>query len=197
MTDYAPRVLVADDDPDARHILSTYLTHHGYQVLAADNGDQAWEMAMSNGPDLALLDVVMPGLSGVELLERLKTLDPAPEVILLTAYATVAQAVEAIKLGAFDYLTKPLRPKQVWEVVEKAWAVRQARLKDRAMLRELTSRERQVLALLAEGKTDGEIAEILAVARCTANTHVHRVLTKLGVRSRLEAALWWKRHRAD
>jgi|GEM_PF-1513009 len=127
MVQAAPRVLVADDEPDARNILSTYLTHHGCVVLAAVDGVQAWRLASTNDIDLALLDVVMPGLSGVELLERLKTLESAPEVILLTAFATVAQAVEAMKLGAFDYLTKPLRPKQVWEVVKKAWAARQAR----------------------------------------------------------------------
>ncbi len=127
MAETMPRVLVADDEPDARNILSTYLTHYGCVVLAAVDGVQAWSLASTNDIDLALLDVVMPGLSGVELLERLKTLESAPEVILLTAYATVAQAVEAMKLGAFDYLTKPLRLKQVWEVVKKAWAARQAR----------------------------------------------------------------------
>ncbi len=127
MAETMPRVLVADDEPDARNILSTYLTHHGCVVLAAVDGVQAWRLASTNDIDLALLDVVMPGLSGIELLGRLETLESAPEVILLTAYATVAQAVEAMKLGAFDYLTKPLRPKQVWEVVEKAWAARQAR----------------------------------------------------------------------
>ena len=193
MTDYAPRVLVADDDPDARHILSTYLTHYGYHVLAAADGDQVWEMAMDNGPDLALLDVVMPGLSGVELLERLETLESAPEVILLTAYATVAQAVEAMKLGAFDYLQKPFSPRQVLDVVGRAWAARQQQLEKTAPLHELTPRERQVLALLAEGKTDGEIAEVLGVSVRTISNHVSSILDKIGAKSRLQAVLAWQR----
>ena len=193
MTDYALRVLVADDDPDARHILSTYLTHYGYHVLAAADGDQAWEMAMSNGPDLALLDVVMPGPSGVELLERLKMLESAPEVILLTAFATVAQAVEAMKRGAFDYLQKPFSPRRVLDVVERAWTARQQQLEKTSPLHELTLRERQVLALLAEGKTDGEMAEVLGVSVRTINAHVSGILSKLGVSGRLQAALMWQR----
>ena len=190
MTGCAPRVLVAEDDPDTRCILSTYLTHHGYHVLATADGDQAWEIAMDNGVDLALLDVVMPGLSGVELLERLKTLDPAPEVILLTAYATVAQAVEAIKLGAFDYLQKPFSPRQVLDVVGRAWTARQLKT---VPLHELTPREREVLALLTEGKADGEMAEVLGVSVRTVNTHVSGILSKLRVSSRLQAALMWQR----
>ncbi len=201
----APRVLVADDDPDTRDILATYLAHYGCAVWPAADGKQAWELAMINGIDLALLDVVMPGLSGLDLLEQLKTLDPAPEVILLTAFATVAQAVEAMKRGAFDYLTKPFQPKQVWATVQEAWAARQVReqfrvgewladLRTGRATREgetisLTSLETALLACLARRR--GQVVAFETLRRevwgCASGvdlnavwTAVHRLRDKLG-----------------
>ncbi len=187
----APRVLVADDDQDMCDILSGCLTYDGFEVLIAGDGETAWTLAQSGEVAIALLDVVMSGLSGLELLDRLKTLDPAPEIVLITAYATVAQAVEAMKRGATDYLTKPICINQMRQVVGKAWAARQARLEEAKVLCALTPRERQVLGLLAEGKKDSEIADVLGVSARTISNHVSNILSKMGVESRVQAAIKW------
>ena len=109
-------------------------------------------------------------------------------IILLTAYATIPQAVEAIRLGAFDYLEKPLDLKQIRAVVERAGRKKQTCAK---MLGGLTHREREVLQLLVKGKTDAEIAAALCLGASTVNTHVHHVLAKLNVKNRTQAVTLW------
>jgi len=190
MPDDALRVLIADDDIDIRTILTDYLTHCDYEVWAASDGEQALALAEAHSVDVALLDVVMPGPSGVELIPQLQSLQPGIVVILLTAYGTVPEAVEAMRLGAFDYLEKQMQPKQMRAVMERAWAARQAQVQ---VLRNLTRREQDVLQLLAEGKTDIEIAEALCISLRTANTHVCHILNKMGVENRVQAAVLWNR----
>lgn len=107
MFDYTVRILIADDDADTRSILVDYLTHCGYEAWGASDGEQALAVAQTHVVDVVLLDVVMPGLSGMELIPRLRALLPDVVIILLTAYGTVPQAVEAMREGAFDYLEKP------------------------------------------------------------------------------------------
>ena len=118
------RILIADDDSDTRKILSMYLSHVGHKVMVVDNGRDALEMAARHPPDVALVDVVMPGLSGLELVSRLREVAPGVQVILFTAYATIPHAIEAVQQGAFSYLEKPLEPRQVLAAVEAAWAAR-------------------------------------------------------------------------
>jgi DNA-binding NarL/FixJ family response regulator len=133
----------------------------------------------------------MPGLSGIELIPRLQTLWPDSAIILLTAYATVPQAVEAIRLGAFDYLEKPVDFKQIQAVVECTWRTKQTQAK---MLNSLTRREREVLGLLANGKTDAEIAEALCLSAHTVNSHLRKIFLKLEVHNRTQAAAMWNRY---
>ncbi len=185
------RILIADDDPDARTILTDSLTHRGYEVWAACDGQQALALAKAHPVDVALLDVVMPGLSDVELISPLRSLQPGIVIILLTAYGAIPQAVEAIKLGAFDYLEKPLQPKRVRAAIERAWAARQASV---LTLGDLTRREREVARLLAEGKTNAEIAEALCISVYTAGKHVRNILTKLKAENRVQVALLWSRY---
>jgi DNA-binding NtrC family response regulator len=102
------KVLVVDDEATMRDILEMRLKEWGFDVLVASDASEAKEMARGEHPDLVLSDVVMPGMSGVDLLRELKGTDPSRPVILLTAHGTVEMAVEAIKAGARDFLTKPL-----------------------------------------------------------------------------------------
>lgn len=184
----ALRILIVEDDADTQSILVGYLTWCGYSVWAASDSDQALAWAEAQPLDVALVDVVMPGLSGIELIPRLRSLQPGLIIILLTAYGTIDQAVAAIRLGAFDYLEKPLQPKQVRRAVERAW---QARGKYARALQGLSERERQVLRLLAEGKSDSEIAAALRLSVRTVNTHVQHILTKTGAENRVQAARLW------
>ena len=103
-------ILIVDDEPLQREILGTILSEEGYNVFEAGSGAEAIGVFKENNPQLVLTDLKMPDLSGLELIERIQSLRPKqpPAVIIMTAYGTISSAVEAIKNGAFDYLTKPL-----------------------------------------------------------------------------------------
>jgi two-component system response regulator HydG len=104
----APSILVVDDDAAHRTMLATLLGSWGYRITEAGDGGQAVEAVRQQVFDLILMDVRMIQMSGIEALERIKTINPAISVVLMTAYASVETAVEAIRKGAYDYLTKPL-----------------------------------------------------------------------------------------
>ncbi len=101
------RILVADDEESIRWVLSKALSKQGYQVDLATNGQQALEMGHQKSYDLAILDIKMPGLSGLDLLTRFQEERPATLVVIMTAESSMKNAVEAMKRGAYDYITKP------------------------------------------------------------------------------------------
>ena len=101
-------VLVVEDEPAMREVLDMRLRSWGYGTLTAPDAEEGARLAQSHDPDIVLSDVVMPGKSGLELLQALKSGNPARPVILITAQGTIDMAVEAMKLGAQDFLTKPL-----------------------------------------------------------------------------------------
>ena len=113
-------LLVADDDPGLRESLERTLTREGYRVVLASDGRAALERFQSGGIDLIVTDLRMPGLTGLELLRAAKTIAPDVDVILLTAFGTVEEAVKAMKDGAYDFLTKPFRREQLIKLIDKA-----------------------------------------------------------------------------
>src|SRR5512143_3282526 len=129
----APRsrllVLVVDDDSGLRESLRLILEDE-YEVLEVPDGTQALDVVRSCQVDLVLLDIRMPGMDGITVLERMKALDDQIEVILVTAVMEVRSAVAAMKLGAFDYLTKPFEEEEVLASISRA-------LKKRALEREV------------------------------------------------------------
>jgi two-component system response regulator HydG len=128
-------VLVADDDPAHRTMLRTLLTGWGYTVLEADDGSTAIEKVHEQPFDLILLDIRMIKVSGLEALNEIKAFNPAIPVIIMTAYSSVETAVEALKSGAYDYLTKPLDFDELRLAMERAMDHRQLREENR-LLRE-------------------------------------------------------------
>ena len=102
------KVLIVDDEAAMREVLEMRLESWGFEVCLAEDGARGEEMALSHNPDIVISDVVMPGISGMELLRSLKTGNPERPVILVTAQATVDLAVEAMKQGAYDFITKPI-----------------------------------------------------------------------------------------
>jgi DNA-binding NtrC family response regulator len=122
MLERPPRILVVDDDPTFRDVLEMRLERWGYQVKVADRARRARELVERWRPDLILSDVVMPEVSGIQLLNQLREDEPGRPVILLTAHATVEMAVDAMKVGAVDFLTKPLNYQNLRAVVEEALA---------------------------------------------------------------------------
>ena len=116
----APAILIIDDDASLRRVLEYNLREDGFRVLTAESGAQALERFRSERVDLAVTDVRMPEMSGLELLTQLKVMQPDLPVIVLTAHGTIDSAVEAMKLGAADYLTKPFNREQLKTAVRKA-----------------------------------------------------------------------------
>lgn len=114
------RVLVADDEEVMRDVLSTLLSTESYQVELAENGAQALAMIQENEYGVVLLDLMMPELDGLQVLEELARMDNGPVVIVLTAFATIEKAVRATKLGAFDFVTKPFKNDELLLAVKNA-----------------------------------------------------------------------------
>jgi DNA-binding NtrC family response regulator len=114
----APTILIADDEGGIRLMLRTTLASDGYQVLEASNGREALDQIRASHPDLLVLDLNMPVMDGMALLEQLKKVDPRPRVIVLTAYGSVSAAVKATRLGALDFLEKPITPADLRQAVK-------------------------------------------------------------------------------
>jgi two-component system, NtrC family, response regulator AtoC len=120
------RVLVVDDESNLRKVLGAMLRKEGYEVATAENGEQALLEFQKNGADVVVTDLVMPGLGGLELLKSVSSTRPDVPVIIITAHGTVDSAVEAIKRGAFDYITKPFEQSEIQAVVAKAVRTQEA-----------------------------------------------------------------------
>ncbi|MBI4608730.1 MAG: sigma-54-dependent Fis family transcriptional regulator [Candidatus Rokubacteria bacterium] len=115
-----PTLLIADDDPVARDLLAEVLTREGYRVRAASGGEECLRLAEAEPFDLALVDLRMPDLDGLSVLQRLASIQPRVPVLILTAFATIETAIEAIRAGAYDYLSKPFRMEEIKVVVRRA-----------------------------------------------------------------------------
>lgn len=114
------KILVVDDEEIVRQSLFAWFREDGYEVDMAENADAALKLFEKGKYSLILLDIKMPGMSGMDLLIKLKEFDPDAIIILITAYASVSSAVKALKSGAYDYITKPIDPDELSHIVEKA-----------------------------------------------------------------------------
>ncbi len=115
-----PRILIVDDEADMRWLLANILQAQGFEVVAAEDGQAALEKVRKDAPSVILLDLKMPRLSGMEALEKIKAIDPLVPVIILTAYGDIPTAVQAMRLGAYDYLTKPFRNDDILFCIRRA-----------------------------------------------------------------------------
>jgi signal transduction histidine kinase len=113
-------ILVVDDDSIVRNFISMLLNKHGYSVIACESGKDALDKLQDNEVDAVLTDIVMPGVSGTEILEKIRNTTPDVPVILMTGYADLDTAVDAIKKGVFDFIVKPYKPEQLIHSLEKA-----------------------------------------------------------------------------
>ena len=203
----ADSVLIVDDHPLTREALSALLTQHSFSVVGeASDGDEAIGLARRLQPNLVLLDLSMPGLSGLETLPRLRQAAPSCEVVVLTASGTEENLLAAIRAGAAGYLLKSEPPGRIAEFLrgvaqgEAALSGEIARrLLDEvrnggrrsgvpdAIAKALSAREVEVLLLLDEHLGTDQIARRLYISEHTVRSHVKSLLRKLGVSSRREA----------
>ncbi|MES0446426.1 MAG: sigma-54 dependent transcriptional regulator, partial [Desulfobacterales bacterium] len=115
-----PKILVVDDEPSHRKMIEAVLSDEGYEIFQADNGQTAIDEVEERFYDLVIMDIRMPKVGGIDALKKIKTLSPGIPIIIMTAYASIGSAVDALKSGAYDYLTKPLDIEELKILVSKA-----------------------------------------------------------------------------
>ncbi|MCJ7496608.1 MAG: response regulator [candidate division Zixibacteria bacterium] len=115
-----PTILIVDDEKEIRNLFQDFLTQEGYKVFTATNGVEAISLGKQNRFDLALLDIRMPGMNGIETFQELRKFKKDLEVIILTGHGTLNTAKEAMKLGAYDFLTKPIDLGLVKNIIRQA-----------------------------------------------------------------------------
>lgn len=113
-------ILIVEDERSQREVLRDFLAKEGHRVAEAQNGEEAMKLVRSMSLDLALIDFKMPGLNGLEVLKEVKRLNPELDVIMVTAYGTIETAVDAMKVGAMDYITKPIDLEELLLLIERA-----------------------------------------------------------------------------
>jgi two-component system, LuxR family, response regulator FixJ len=183
------RIYLVDDEPDVTRGLSWLLESVNLQAEAHHRADSFLSsLSGRSGPACAVLDLRMPGLSGIEVMERLVSRRPDVPIIFLSAHGDVPSAVRAMKLGAFDFLQKPFNPQQFLECINRARQVAVERhaewLKRRdydESLARLSGREREVLELMLEGGSSKEIGRRLDISPKTVDVHRANILRKLEV----------------
>lgn len=209
------RVLIADDHPMVRQGLRVFLElEPDLEVVGeAADGAQAAELTEKLLPDVVLLDLVMPGVDGLSALGTLAELGLAERALVVTSFGEYRSALPALRAGARGYISKEVDPAALATAVRAVAAghvvlgpqVSEALVAQAASGAggtgtgaqqgpQLTAREREVLELIAAGKSNREIAKALMLAEKTVKTHVSNVLMKLGVADRTQAALWAVRH---
>ncbi|NOZ78786.1 MAG: sigma-54-dependent Fis family transcriptional regulator [Acidobacteria bacterium] len=165
MSSRAPSLMIVDDELHVRESLASWFTEDGYEVVTASSGKEALTVLGRRHVDVVITDIKMPGMDGLELLRRIRQVDPDVAVILVTAYASVATAVQALKEGAYDYLVKPFDPEELSHVVEKA--CEKIRLKEENVA--LKQRIAGISPQIVEG-TSREMRRVLELVESVAPT---------------------------
>jgi DNA-binding NarL/FixJ family response regulator len=204
------KLIIVDDHPVFRDGLRQCLAAQAqFQVLAAvGDGAELWRAIRAYGrPQVVLMDVEMPGDSGIELTQALREKLPEVRVIMLTAHSDAERVFAALKAGAVGYLLKNVSPNEIRATVERAAAGEpilsadiagqvlrefereRSEARDREQLAELTPREEEILKLLATGESNREIGKRLFISEQTVKNHVASIFRKLHVNDRTKAAL--------
>lgn len=213
------RILLVDDQPLFRRALATLIADQPHLSIVgeAENGLQALEMARLVAPDLVLMDVEMPVMTGVEATRRIRDELPGVRVVILTVSEADEHLFDAIRFGAHGYLLKDLRPEQLYELIRAVMrneTVLSPAIAGR-LLREfreggvtggkrtvapeaegpsLTRREIQIMQLVSQGLSNKEIGVKLSITEGTVKNHVHNALEKLQLENRIQAAAYVVRH---
>ncbi|ARU26109.1 two-component system response regulator NarL [Cellvibrio sp. PSBB006] len=207
-------VLLVDDHPLLRKGLQQLLSlADDLEVVGeASNGADAVTLGVELDPDLILLDLNMQGMNGLETLSRLRDQGVTSRIVMLTVSDADEDVLEAIGRGADGYLLKDMEPEQLLEHIQRALqgklvmseavtqvlasAIRKPQKNPLTSLESLTSRERDIIKLIAKGLSNKLIARELDISDGTVKVHVKHLLKKLGLRSRVEAAVWMVNHKS-
>ena len=204
------RILLADDHEMVRIGVAAYLrSQPDMEVVAeATNGREAVDLALLHRPDIILMDMVMPVMNGAEATKEIVSKWPEAKVMVVTSFIDDDKVYPALEAGAISYLLKTSKASHIADSIRKTLtgsAVLEPEVTDKMMQRmrkgsnralheELTDRELEVLLLMAEGKTNQELADTLFIALKTAKTHVSNILSKLEVSDRTQAVIYAFEH---
>jgi two-component system response regulator PilR (NtrC family) len=166
----AASILVIDDEEIMREILEALLTREGYHVRLASNGDDGLELARTQTFDAAIVDVMMPGLDGIATLQELRKLDDDLPVLMITAFASVETAIAAMKLGAFDYITKPFKNDEVLVVVRNAVERRQLVAENTALKQSLQAQYRRFAGIIGGSPKMKQVFDLIIQAAPSRST---------------------------
>ncbi|MEG4322637.1 MULTISPECIES: response regulator transcription factor [unclassified Microcoleus] len=192
------RILLADDHPILREGLALILDNQTDMIVVgeASNGREAVAVFSQLQPDVTLMDLRMPEMGGVEAIAAIRAEFPAACIILLTTYDGDEDIYRGLRAGAKSYLLKDASTQEILSAIRLVGTGKNhispavgARLAERAMMPELTDREREVLQQMAKGQSNQEIGVTLSIAESTVKTHVNSILSKLGVGDRTQAAI--------
>ncbi len=201
-------VVIVDDHAVVRQGMRAFLeAQPDIEVVGeAENGEQAAEVVSSTAPDVVLMDLIMPGVDGVEATRRVRNISPRTQVIVFTSYAKDEHIFPAIRAGALSYILKDAKPVELADAIRKA-ARGEAVLHPRVAARlvqevqgarsevlnpfaELSERELEVLRLVASGLSNKDISEKLFISEKTVKSHVSNILSKLHLADRTQAAVF-------
>jgi DNA-binding NarL/FixJ family response regulator len=206
------KVLIADDHHVVRRGLMFFLkTQKDIQIIGeAANGEEAVKLVSELRPDVVIMDLVMPVMDGIEATKKIKETSPNTKILILTSFADQDHVIPAIRAGASGYQLKDIEPDQLVEAIKSVHRgesqlhpkvtshvmthLYQGEKKEENLVEELTKREREVLAEIAKGKSNKEIAASLMITEKTVKTHVSNILAKLNLADRTQAALYAVKH---
>jgi FixJ family two-component response regulator len=183
-------VHVVDDDKAVRESLGDLLRSMDYQVTLHGSASEFLKAELPDAPACLILDVRMPGIGGLELQERLTRINISMPIILMTGFGDIPMSVKAMKAGAIDFLTKPIRHQDLIDAVATALQIDQdrrrnlaqsTRLQERYAL--LTPRERQVMVLVASGFMNKQVANELSISEVTVKMHRGSAMRKMGAKT--------------
>ena len=193
MTEADTTVFVVDDDPPMREALNNLLRSVRLRVEAFDSAQEFLRRKRSDVPGCLVLDVRLPGLSGLDLQKRLVEAGTEIPIVFITGHGDIPMSVRAMKAGAVEFLTKPFREQDLLDAIQQALKrdrnVREQRAeieKLRSRFGSLTAREREVMNLMVAGLLNKQIAGDLGTSEATVKIHRHQVLEKMGAGSLAE-----------
>ena len=205
-------ILIVDDHEVVRNGIRSYLeTIKSFEVVGeAESGEMAIRMVSELIPDVVLLDLIMPGMDGVETTRHIKKISPRTQVVVLTSYHEDVHIFPALKAGAISYILKDMKMEKLADALQRAVRhevtlhplvaervlenIRGGDSDEPALFTELTERELDVLRLIAKGMTNSQIAENLVISENTVKGHVSNILSKLHLADRTQVAVYaWQR----
>jgi NarL family two-component system response regulator LiaR len=201
-------ILIVDDHEVVRNGIRAYLEKiSDFNVVGEGaSGEEALSMVAELIPDIVLLDLILPGIDGIETTRRIRQISPRTKVVVLTSYHEDVHIFPALKAGAISYILKDMKMEKLVDVLHRAVQgevtlhprvasrvlqnIRGENVDDQPLFTELTDRETDVLKLIASGMTNSQIAEKLVISENTVKGHVSNILSKLHLADRTQAAVY-------